>query len=49
MPAAFVESIKLKLSMLQKLKVVILLFFIPKFLMYSYEALNPDNDFAIVH
>jgi hypothetical protein len=48
MPASFVESIKLKLSMLQRLKIVIVLFFIPKLLTYAYEAINPTNDFMVV-
>lgn len=48
MPPAFMESIKLKISMLSNLRIVILCFFCPKFLQYLYEAINPDDDFQEV-
>lgn len=48
MPAAFVESIKLKVNMMSNLRIVIFFFFTPKFLQYLYEAMNPENDFQSV-
>lgn len=48
MPPAFMESIKLKISMLSNLRIVIFCFFCPKFLQYLDEAMNPDNDFQQV-
>jgi hypothetical protein len=32
--------------MLRQLQVVIFFFFLPKFLLFSYEGVNPNNEFA---
>lgn len=45
-PAAFQQSVRLKYKMLRQLQVVIILFFIPKFFHFSYEGINPENEFA---
>ena len=36
----------MKYMMLRQLQVVIVLFFLPKFLLFSYEGVNPENEFA---
>jgi hypothetical protein len=45
-PVAFLESISLKKKMLIGLKWVLILFFLPRFLLYSYTFMNAQDEFA---
>lgn len=47
-PAPYIESIKLKVTMLKQLKYFIILFFTPKIMLYFYESKYPKNDFLQV-
>jgi len=47
-PVAFIDSLKLKKNMLNNLKWVLILFFIPRFLLYSYTFMNSQDEFANV-
>ena len=45
-PAAFQQSVRLKFKMLRQLQIVVLFFYLPKFILFSYEGVNPENEFA---
>jgi len=45
-PAGFMESIRLKDKMLTHIRYVLIMFFGPKFLLYLYQSLHYDNEFA---
>ena len=43
-PAAFQPSLKLKLQMLRQLQVVTHFFYLPKFILYSIQGFNSENE-----
>ena len=47
-PVAFMQSIKLKYLMLSQFKIVVFIFFMLKFVMYAFNALNQMDGFASV-
>ena len=48
MPAAFQASLRLKLSILTRLRIVVVMFFLPKFLNFAFESINTEDEFAEV-